>query len=323
MPEVSVIIPCHNAAPFLRECLQSVSAQTFPDWEIIAVDDCSTDGSPEILEEFAVGEPRARLIRHAENRGVSASRNDGLDRAAGRFVMFLDADDFLPPGAIGGLLDLQQVAGAALACGNGRAFLDGEKTDGDFFYPADIKMNCVLPQDADGFCAAQRVMASSCFKLFAREMIQENRLRFSPELSYGEDTLFVHAFALLGGGIAVDTSLDVYRYRQHAASAMHAFDLGRRLKNLETLVTAIRRLGDARAPGLGLKLARGKAAEYLWSVKKYGKDPAEKKARMREILQSAFFSETLYPALTRHGKFKHRLCLRLLAAGCRHAINWW
>ena len=96
MPTFSIIIPVYDVAPYLRECLDSVRAQTFGDWEAICVDDGSTDGSGEILDEYAANDKRFR-VRHQPNGGVSAARNTALDMAQGEWVGFLDADDIWLP----------------------------------------------------------------------------------------------------------------------------------------------------------------------------------------------------------------------------------
>ena len=94
MPFFSIIIPAYNVAPYLRECLNSVLAQTFTDWEAICVDDGSTDGSGTILDEYAAKDSRFRVF-HQSNAGVSAARNKALDEAHGEWFLFLDGDDIL------------------------------------------------------------------------------------------------------------------------------------------------------------------------------------------------------------------------------------
>ena len=103
-PLVSVVIPMFQAASWIRETLASVSDQTYPQIEIIVVDDGSTDGGAEIVTEFAAGsESPVRLIR-TTNRGVASARNTGIEESTGTFVALLDADDvsvkrafFFPP----------------------------------------------------------------------------------------------------------------------------------------------------------------------------------------------------------------------------------
>ena len=99
MTDVSIIIPVYNAAPFLRECIDSVLAQTYTAWELILVDDASTDGSADICRQYAARDERVRLIS-ADRGEVSATRNKGIDAARGRYIMFVDADDALTPDAL-------------------------------------------------------------------------------------------------------------------------------------------------------------------------------------------------------------------------------
>ena len=95
MPQVTVVMAVYNAAQFLREAVTSVLAQTYSDFELIAVDDASSDNSLSILESFA--DARMRIIRHPTNLGAALSRNDALAAAQGEFVAIMDADDVCAP----------------------------------------------------------------------------------------------------------------------------------------------------------------------------------------------------------------------------------
>jgi len=90
----SIIVPVYNVAPYLRDCLSSVQAQTFTDWECICIDDGSADGSGAILDEYAAKDARFKVV-HQQNRGVSAARNVAIDMARGEWLGFLDADDMI------------------------------------------------------------------------------------------------------------------------------------------------------------------------------------------------------------------------------------
>lgn len=92
-PIISVIIPVYNVEPYLRECLDSVIRQTFREIEIICINDCSTDGSLAILDEYAAKDSRLKIIGKEKNEGLSAARNTGMSHAAGRYFLFLDSDD--------------------------------------------------------------------------------------------------------------------------------------------------------------------------------------------------------------------------------------
>lgn len=113
MPEVSVIIPVYNAAPFLRESVESVLAQTFTDWEMIIIDDRSTDSSAEIAESYASKDPRIRLIRRSECSGSAFTpRADGIKAARGELIAPLDADDYLPTDYLQRLVQMHKENGA-------------------------------------------------------------------------------------------------------------------------------------------------------------------------------------------------------------------
>jgi Glycosyltransferases involved in cell wall biogenesis len=99
MALVSIIMPVYNTAPFLRQAIESVVAQTHQDWELLVVDDGSTDGSGEIIRELTSGDKRI-VAFHQKNSGVSSARNLALNNMKGDYFCFLDADDWLPPHSI-------------------------------------------------------------------------------------------------------------------------------------------------------------------------------------------------------------------------------
>ncbi len=99
MPKISVIAPVYCTEKYLDQFLDSIRKQSFQDYEVILVDDGSSDHSPMILDQYAESEPRAIVI-HKENGGVSSARNVGLDHAAGKYVYIVDSDDWLEPTAL-------------------------------------------------------------------------------------------------------------------------------------------------------------------------------------------------------------------------------
>lgn len=108
-PLVSVVVPVYNVEKYLRQCLDSVVAQTYGNLEILVVDDGSTDGSGAICDAYADGRIR---VFHTENRGLSAARNYALDRARGAYIAFLDSDDWFEEDAIRTLMDTATATGA-------------------------------------------------------------------------------------------------------------------------------------------------------------------------------------------------------------------
>lgn len=105
MPMVSVIIPLYNSESFLQVALDSLLAQTYGDWEAILVDDGSTDQSFEIASKYSSHDPRMIAIRQPYNMGAAKARNRALRRASGRFIAYLDSDDYWYPDKLGAQLD--------------------------------------------------------------------------------------------------------------------------------------------------------------------------------------------------------------------------
>lgn len=116
MPQVSIITPCYNSAKYIKETIQSVLSQTFQDWEWIITDDQSTDDSVAIIEELA--DPRIILIKSAKNGGAGHARNQSLEKAQGRYITFLDADDYWEPTFVEEMLHFMKSNTAELAYSN-------------------------------------------------------------------------------------------------------------------------------------------------------------------------------------------------------------
>lgn len=92
--KISVIVPVYNVADYVEKCIQSVLGQTFSSWELILVDDGSTDNSRDLIRNYAVGDERIRVL-HQENSGAGIARNKGIENAVGDYVVFLDSDDYI------------------------------------------------------------------------------------------------------------------------------------------------------------------------------------------------------------------------------------
>ena len=97
-PKVSILTPTYNGASYLSETIQSVLDQTYPNWELILVDDCSSDHTIDVIAQFS--DPRIRSIRHDQNRGSDIARNTGLEASTGEIIAFLDQDDLFHPGKL-------------------------------------------------------------------------------------------------------------------------------------------------------------------------------------------------------------------------------
>ena len=200
-PKFSIIIPVYNVAPYLRECLDSVTAQTYTEWEAICVDDGSTDGSGEILDEYAKKDKRFRVM-HQANAGVSVARNAALQTLSGEWFFFLDADDTIENDALKEMLDL---------CGGGTSdafFFKDEGESGSSLIGSYEQLSFLTGEYANNGWVA--------YKLYRAQKFQN--VRFISGMRYREDLCFWADCLSLKARWGV-ASLHYYNYRQHHGSA--------------------------------------------------------------------------------------------------------
>ncbi|MGW6904847.1 glycosyltransferase family 2 protein [Streptomyces sp. NPDC054940] len=200
-PAVSVIIAAYNAMPYLTRCITSVAEQSIGQdaLEVIVVDDGSTDGTAKELARLADAYPGLISIFEQENSGgPSAPRNAGLDRARGRFVFFLDADDYLGSEALERMVAMAEKNGTDIVLGK-MVGVGGRSAPTSMFRRDQPK--------TDVF-ASRVYWTLNPMKLFRRELLERHRLRFPTDLSIGEDQLFVGPAYLNAAGISVLASYD-------------------------------------------------------------------------------------------------------------------
>jgi len=237
-PPVSVIVPVYNAGEHLSACLDSLMSQTIPGLEIIAVDDCSTDGSTLVLEELERA-GKLRLLRQPHNGGPSAARNAGILGATGEFIGFVDADDTVSPTMYEDLHRTAANGGADIAsCAI--QLVDG----------AGAVLSTVPFPLAAGRVYSTDEMREELHRAFAtklpwfhwrnlyrRSLLAEHGLLFDDGIRKGEDSVFnLHAFSLARGCVAVPTPH--YSYRKHPSSAT-ATPLASESENLSRLGEAV------------------------------------------------------------------------------------
>jgi CDP-ribitol ribitolphosphotransferase / teichoic acid ribitol-phosphate polymerase len=185
-PKVSIIIPAYNAEKTIARMLDAVRAQTFENYEVIVIDDGSTDGTRNILEEYAHSDSRIRIF-HQENAGVSAARNRGLDEATGDYVLFYDADDTVPENAVHDMYFAAREHLADLVIGRHCIHYMTEiyepKSSINLSKLADIPKN--HPSLCHNF--------TLCNKMLRREVIEKHGLRFGAT-KHAEDGLFLFEF---------------------------------------------------------------------------------------------------------------------------------
>jgi len=212
--KVSIIIPVYNGGSKLLRCLQSVTQQTFSDFEIIAVNDGSTDESLCVLQEYQRQEPRLNVY-DTENHGVSAARNFALKHARGKYIRFVDCDDVLPADSLERLVSRMEADQAQLAIA---PFL--EVRGSEVIKRTQISGSDCLNQQAYLTCVRQY---PRCFyysvlwnKLYHRSLIEKHRLSFDESLSWSEDFLFnIQYLAHVDTVAVLDTP--VYQYYHYVS----------------------------------------------------------------------------------------------------------
>ncbi|MBE7077431.1 MAG: glycosyltransferase [Clostridiales bacterium] len=210
--KVSVIIPAYNAEKYLKECLDSVLAQTHKNVEIVAVNDGSKDGTGKILDEYAEKYDNVTVL-HTENRGVSCARNTGLDTASGQYVMFLDSDDYLPLNAIEILYNDLTSKEADVACALLNSHIETTVA---------CQEDCTLWEGAEGLIKALEdnpYTYSSCAKLYKSNLLSD--IRFIEGRKIHEDSYFVFRCFFKQPRITVRNEY-LYCYRVNENSASHA-----------------------------------------------------------------------------------------------------
>ncbi len=215
---VSVIIPAYNAQAYLGECLESVLAQSFYDWEAIVVDDGSTDCTFEIAQKYSALDRRIRVLS-TDNKGVSSARNSAISCIKGEWFTFLDSDDMLYPYALRAMLDVAE--GADVICGGCER---GDTVDDTRRNVNNVRHRVVSGAEAlkEGLYQTG-IQASACAKLYKTDVFRD--VMFHADIRY-EDLLYYCDVMIRASQVRV-IDVPVYFYRDHSGSFVNTMSSDR------------------------------------------------------------------------------------------------
>lgn len=186
--KVSIIIPIYNVASYIISCLDSVYNQTYQNLEVILVDDCGTDNSMEIVNQYLTPEKLGytKIIHHVENRGLSAARNTGIKNATGKYILFIDSDDTISINAVSHMINLAESNNLQLVIGE-NYIINGEEKK---YLHIECKENIITNNaNALNYYINNKWYNTAWNKLLLTELIKNNDLYFKEGYIY-EDELW-------------------------------------------------------------------------------------------------------------------------------------
>ena len=228
MAEVSIIVPVYQVEKYIRQCVDSILAQTFTDFELILVDDGSKDKSGQICDEYARMDTRVKVI-HKENGGAADTRNRGMDQAVGNYVMFVDSDDYLAPTMLECLYRNMLNENADIAACNYLYFYENDRQK-DF--ATNVKSEVLTGAEIFYYRKNERNYGFWTVvwnKLMKRETV--GKVRF-PSGKYYEDEFWANEIYQMDIKI-VTIQECLYYYRQHENSTMRQKKIARSLDLIE------------------------------------------------------------------------------------------
>lgn len=290
---ISIIIPVYNVETYLRDCLDSVVAQTYPDYEVICVNDGSTDGSLAILREYE-SKYTYIVIIDSPNGGTASARNLGIEAAKGDYIWFVDSDDWIESNALDRLHKHIQDKSVDVLCFNGKlTYEENGRVEQDKGF---VDSNLSGWEYYNKYALAKRKFHFVCvvLRLYQREFLLKNSLFFEKGISH-EDNLWIPKVLYYAQSVSViPDSLYVYRIRKGSKMQTQSF------KQVEDLITVANKLSDFFIPIKDIdkgQLYREIAGGYFGAftsdnVKLFGNKDTEIKKR---INWESFKEVSMYP----------------------------
>ena len=221
-PDIAIVMANYNGARFIAAAIESVIRQTLASWELIVVDDASSDDSVAIAEQFAAGDPRIKVVTQRVNRGPAAARNRALELVSAPWVAIVDSDDLIPPQRLQYLLQRARAAGAAIIADSLLEFSARERPRP--FLPARLSEEASwisLDTFIGSNCLYARTPPLGYLKPMIRmDAIRDLGLRYDETLRIGEDYYFLVRLMAHGYRFLLEPA-SFYFYRKHDKSISH------------------------------------------------------------------------------------------------------
>lgn len=217
---LSIIIPNYNKGKFLKKCLNSIIAQKLNDYELIIIDDASTDDSVRILNEYEKHYDSIKIIKHHYNKGGSISRNEGIDIATGRYIMFFDSDDYLENNVLNNLLNKIEQNDADLVIGNYYDLYEDKK----IVNKRKVSNNLFITQ-TDIFEKVLNISPVPGNKIYKLDVIKNSNIYWS-NLKLNQDLNFYYKYLLFAKKvITVEDKIYSHRYLENSTYNIRNFNL--------------------------------------------------------------------------------------------------
>ena len=289
--QFSLIIPVYNVEQYLKACLNTVVTQSYSDFEVICINDGSTDGSGLVLDEYAAKYSNISIINQV-NKGLSATRNAGIRAAKGDYIFFLDSDDWIEPDTLKILAEKQN--GEDLLCFNGRRYFEDGRTETPDTGIVEDRLTGWEYYNKYALVSRKFHFVCTVLRLYRREYLLKNNLFFEEGI-YHEDNLFTPLACYYAKSVKVIPDiLYVYRIREgsitQTANVQRLFDMIAIANNLSDFFIPIRDIDKS-------QLYREIAGEYFGAfrsdnVKLFGNQDTEIK---KQINWESFKIVSVYP----------------------------
>lgn len=269
MAEVSVIVPVYNVEKYLNECIDSILAQTFTDFELILVNDGSSDRSGEICDEYAIKDKRIKVI-HQQNGGVSVARNTGLNEAKGTYISFVDSDDVVLPNYLYVLLKALKDTGSDISsCRSGGLVLN------DTYSPEAQTTTCYIVSGKEAsrsaFCVGELFAVHPWGSMFKRDLWKN--VRFPIGKIHEDQAMLPKVYYKSNQCVLVEKK--VYCYRHPEGSITNSeFNNGRfdDMEAIDSCIDFFESFGEKEIVACAQKRKLERIGEYVLKSYKAGKN---------------------------------------------------